>query len=123
MLSPVNSMLSCLPLPLGKHIFVTHAAFVHVTTEQEREIVCHRRCHAGFHSNQRLYQLISLIREGERRETNHWNQLVTMKTSTLTAHDRTSLFLSVKQILQMLIAFVSCNILYVLYMCGCFSRT
>lgn len=85
---PVNSLLSCLPLPLPlrKDIFVTHCiSLCNYRAKERNAIVCHRGCHAGFHSNQGLYQLISLIREGERRETDHWNQLVRMKTSTLTA--------------------------------------
>lgn len=45
--------------------------------------MCHKGFHAEFSSKQRQYRLISLIREEERRQSNHWNQLFTMKNSTL----------------------------------------
>lgn len=54
-----------------------------------KAIVCHGGCQAGFPSNQRVYQLISLIIEGERRGTYHWSQLATMKTSTIVAFSGT----------------------------------
>lgn len=87
---PVNSMLSCLPLPLREDSFVTHRiCLCNCRPKEKKAMVCHGGCHAGFHSNPWLYQLISLIREGERRETNHWNQLGGMKTSTLAAFSGT----------------------------------
>lgn len=45
--------------------------------------MCHKGFHAECSSKQRQYRLISLIREEERRQSNHWNQLFTMKNSTL----------------------------------------
>lgn len=84
-------LILCLPLPPNLEdkwentlLKITETVCVYIT-KNRRQGWCQRGCHVEFSfcflSKHGLYQWIFLIREEEKRDSNHWNQLVRMKTS------------------------------------------
>lgn len=113
MLSPINSLPSCLPLPLKKRTFSSHT-FVYVTTEQERQS-CAVVFMQGFSPTEGSISW--------RGETCHWNQLVRMKPSTLAAFSGTWSHIIVTECEAGLKnARHTWVVMYLVYMCGSCGR-
>lgn len=89
--------------PGQRTCFFHTALCVYARREHERPNVCHGGCHAALHSEPWALSADCLIREGGVRRVwwggagvaYHWSQLVTMKTSTLTAAAGTWMYASV----------------------------